>query len=207
MAHRTTGKFKYERMHRGIKLDFANSTSVAFCDIICMYRVRQKCERAMHLYKKYLITLDELNAIRRSVGRPPIRGYYVKSLCVDREEFYSGRRTEVDAVAVSAGPPKITYEKAMAMMEVDLAALPAAVQVKIKSDPLRLESFKKNYEFLVGGQLFAGDGSELPDVLLESQNYRPGFVARPVAGRPVGTVNASGHKAGRPRGSSKPSGV
>jgi hypothetical protein len=56
-----------------------------------MFKVREKCNRAMHNYKRFFITLDQLNQLRHDLGRPPIKGYYVKHVKVSPADFYSGR--------------------------------------------------------------------------------------------------------------------
>jgi len=56
-----------------------------------MFRIREKCVQGMNNYKRFFITLDQLNQLRHGLGRPPIKGYYVKHVKVNPADFYSGR--------------------------------------------------------------------------------------------------------------------
>jgi len=55
-----------------------------------MFRVRQRCNIAMQHYKEKKITLARLNEIRGSLGRPPVKSYFIKHVQVNPADFYSG---------------------------------------------------------------------------------------------------------------------
>jgi hypothetical protein len=56
-----------------------------------MFKVREKCNQAMQNYKRFFITLEQLNLLRHGLGRPPVKGYYVKHVKVCPSDFYSGK--------------------------------------------------------------------------------------------------------------------
>jgi len=55
-----------------------------------MFRVRQRCNIAMQHYKEKKITLTRLNEIRSSLGRPPVKSYFIRHVQVNPADFYSG---------------------------------------------------------------------------------------------------------------------
>jgi len=55
-----------------------------------MFRVRQRCNIAMEHYKENKITLARLNEIRNSLGRPPVKSYFIRRVRVNPADFYSG---------------------------------------------------------------------------------------------------------------------
>jgi hypothetical protein len=67
----------------GVELDFANSTTYAFCDIVSLIKKSRRNRWAKNEYRRGRIDLDTLNALRRGLGLPPLAATLYRSIRVE----------------------------------------------------------------------------------------------------------------------------